>query len=82
MLEYMFYNKLICASNIPALREMVAEESYPFLFDNSSKQDFIEKVKMAITLNKESAERIKQANHKKLYNDYSDKNYHKILDLL
>jgi glycosyltransferase involved in cell wall biosynthesis len=82
MLEYMFYNKLICASNIPALREMVAEETYPFLFDNSSKQDFIEKVKNAITLNRESAEKIKRANHMKLLNDYSDKNYYKILDLL
>jgi glycosyltransferase involved in cell wall biosynthesis len=82
MLEYMFYNKLICASNIPALREMVAEECYPFLFDNSSKKDFIEKVKNAITLNKEAAERIKNANHMKLHSDYSDKNYHKILDLL
>jgi len=82
MLEYMFYNKLICASNIPALKEMVAEDSYPFLFDNSSKLDFIEKVKNAITLNKESAERIKNANKMKLYSDYSDNNYHKILDLL
>jgi len=82
MLEYMFYNKLICASNIPALREMVSEESYPFLFDNSSKDDFIEKVTSAIMLNKTNAAKIVQANRMKLARDYSDKNYYKILDLL
>jgi glycosyltransferase involved in cell wall biosynthesis len=82
VLEYMFHHKVVSASDVPELREVLSEENYPLLFQNNSAEDFLDKMEKAINLDTRSADKIIEANHKKLMSDYSERNYNKIIELL
>ncbi len=82
ILEYMNSKKLLCASNVPSIREVVSELNLNLLFDNSSVDDFVSKVKAAIKLDVASVNRIVEANHQKLLDQYSDNNFKKLLEVL
>jgi glycosyltransferase involved in cell wall biosynthesis len=82
VLEYIFHNKLICASDIPPIREVLSEQNYKLLFDNNSADDFIAKISLAHSLEGSSAGNIIKNNYAKLMRDYSENNYKSILDLL
>lgn len=82
ILEYVINRKLVCASNIPAIREVLHQSNYPYLFDNDSTLDFSEKIEELINLPCVEKEIIIDNNFKKLRSDYSEANYMKILDLI
>ncbi len=82
VLEYMNFRKVICASDVPALREVLSASNHGLLFRNDSANDLVEKIEAAIHLDRTQAEDMAKQNFEKLMTDYSDKNYGKILNLL
>ena len=82
VLEYMNNQKLICASDVPALREVLASSNHSLLFRNDSQQDFMDKIEMAINLKEIEKQRILRDNSEKLKNEYAERNFERILELL
>ncbi len=78
----MYFKKLVCASDIPSIRETLSGKNYPFLFNNNSPSDFIEKIEDIISLNNYEAPQIVESNFKKLSTDYSENNFNELSRLL
>lgn len=82
ILEFVSQKKLIVASDIPAIKEILDYENYKFLFDNFSNIDFITKIKKMLELPFEEKKRLVDLNYNRLLLNYSESNYDKIIELL
>ncbi len=82
ILEYMANKKLIVASDIPSIREVLAISNHNYLFDNGSSEDLIEKVLRALALDENTIQQMAADNYNKLNADYSEDNYLKVIELL
>ncbi|SHO65386.1 glycosyltransferase [Algoriphagus zhangzhouensis] len=82
ILEYMDSGKLISASDIPAIREVLDPLNYKYLFDNQSPIDLMEKVLAICKLSQFDKSNLINKNKQKLDLEYSDSNYEKILSLI
>lgn len=82
ILEYMDSEKLIAASNIPALREVLTPMNHKFLFDNQSPEDFRDKILAICELPHSKKIDLITMNKQKLVRDYSESNYERIICLI
>lgn len=82
ILEYVSQKKLIVASDIPSIREVLDPSNFKYLFDNTSILDLIVKIKKLLELEDDYKEELLEANYKKLLLNYSESNYNKLLELL
>ncbi|WP_425639473.1 glycosyltransferase family 4 protein [Algoriphagus yeomjeoni] len=82
ILEYMDAGKLIAASDIPSIREVLDSSNHEFLFDNTSPATFVDKILNICNLSDLDKVKMIERNKEKLQRDYSESNYKQIIHLL
>ena len=82
LLEYMSAGKLIVASDIPSIREVLDPLNHQFLFDNLSPNDFLEKISNILLISDFVKLELISKNKVKLKRDYSERNMFSVLNLL
>lgn len=81
ILEYMNAGKLIVASNIDSIREVLDPMNHQYLFDNQSPNDFANKVLSLYYLSLADKINLIAKNKEKLQKDYSESNFKLVLNL-
>jgi glycosyltransferase involved in cell wall biosynthesis len=82
ILEYILDKKIIVASDIPAIKEILVEENHKLLFNNYSEDDFVDKILEAKNLSENIKRKIISENLKKVTQEYSESNYNKLIKLI